>query len=89
MPTALELKSLLFVFYLITFGMPTAAGASPAGVKAASAGQQTAKGDPDSQEDSADEDLAPAALQFDVSNVSPLIRERLPGDARNQGTTDS
>ena len=72
MPTAWKFKSLLFVVCLITAGMPTRGGARPFGHDQK---EQTAKADADSQEETAEEDLAPAALQFDVSNVSPLIRE--------------
>jgi LssY C-terminus len=87
MRTAWKLASLVFLFCIAATGMRTIGRARPFEVKAASDNrpvsihqeQQSqapkAEGVPDSLEDSADEELAPAALQLDVSGFSPLIRE--------------
>jgi hypothetical protein len=87
MSTARKLSCLLFVFCVVAAGTPIARGIFPSHAAAPPAGQkaQSAQGkkpqapdaEPpdDSQDESADEDSAPAALELDVSNDSPLIRE--------------
>jgi hypothetical protein len=85
MPTAWKLKISLLAFCVITAGVPTTGAARLGDGKAAAAGgplsngpdQQAAKteSNPDPEEGSAEDESAPAALQLDVSNDSPLIRE--------------
>lgn len=86
MPASSKLNGLLLVFCLIPLAGAATKHASSRGVKATVANSlvsntqeqepQPAKTDqPDSPEESADEELAPAAVQLDVSNVAPLIRE--------------
>jgi hypothetical protein len=85
MPTAWKLKISLLAFCVITARVPTTGAARLGDGKATAAGsplsngqeQQAAQAEPnpDSEEASADDESAPAALQLDVSNTSPLIRE--------------
>jgi hypothetical protein len=85
MPIAWKLRIVLLAFCVVQTGMPTAGAAHPVEVKALPAGeslsngseQETPEAEPntDSEEESAEDESAPAALQLDVSNSSPLIRE--------------
>jgi hypothetical protein len=87
MPTEPKL-SLLLAVCLITAGMHATGVARPGLAQAALSGQQPAKGQkqdsktpkaeeaPDSEEQPSEEgELAPAAVELDVSNASPLIQE--------------
>jgi hypothetical protein len=84
MPTAWKLRILLLAFCVATAAMPTTGAARPVAVSATPAdqslsneqAQQTPKaGSSADSEDSAEDESAPAALELDVSNDSPLIRE--------------
>ena len=90
MTTTWKLYSLLLILCIAILGMPTAGRTGSSGVNAAprnpqlSSGQEQerqeaqapkAEASAESQEETPEEDLAPAAVQLDVSNVSPLIRE--------------
>ena len=80
---AWKLKTLLLAFCVVIAAMPTTGAARPFAVNATAPepfsddqNQKTAKDDSkaDSEEEAEDES-APAALEIDVSNSSPLIRE--------------
>ena len=85
MPTAWKLKISLLAFYVITAGVSSTGAARLGDGKATAAGKPLSSGqeqqasktesNPDSEEGSAEDESAPAALQLDVSNASPLIRE--------------
>ncbi len=84
--TALKLGSLLVILCVITAAGQNASPLTTVAPQETTAGHplsnqpqtsKTAKPDPtaDSQDEPIDEDSAPAALQLDVSNVPPLIKE--------------
>ena len=84
MSTRSRLSSLLLTLCVIAGIMPTTGGAHPRRAEAAPAGQpvknsddqkQNADSDADSQEEPPDDELAPAAVQLDVSNLPPLLQE--------------
>ena len=81
MPSASKLSSLLLALGVLCFALPATGGAHDYRM-AAPAGQQSAKGQEpnpdsngDSAEDAAEEELASAAVQLDVSNLPPLLQE--------------
>ncbi len=79
MPTTSKLKLSLWLFCILTIALLTAAAIQPSNAKAAGAQDQdpkskAARSDQDTQEEQADEELAPAAVELDVSKASPIIR---------------
>jgi hypothetical protein len=84
MPSASKLSFLFVTLCIIAATLPATGGAHPYRAEAAPAGQpvknseeQTQKAEPDadSQDEPAEDELAPAAVQLDVSNLPPLLQE--------------
>jgi hypothetical protein len=79
MPTKPNLISSVRLFCILAIALLTAAVTTPSNAKSSNPQNQdrhskNAKSDEDTQEDQADEELAPAAVELDVSKASPLIR---------------
>ena len=86
MPTPSKLSFLLIAVYAVTVALPNTTGghyrleAAPAGQAASShevpqTQTKDAESDDDGQDDIPPDELAPAAVQLDVSNLSPLLQE--------------
>jgi hypothetical protein len=82
MPTASKLSSLLLALCIISVAVPATGGArsyradaAPAGQPVANGQEPTPKSNEDASEDAAEEELAPAAVQLDVSSLPPLLQE--------------
>jgi LssY C-terminus len=78
MSIAWKLRILLLAFCVVKAAMPTAGAAHPVAGEPVSNRQEEQPPKADSSadsEESAEEESAPAALQLDVSNDSPLIRQ--------------
>ncbi len=79
MPAKPNLISFVRLFCILAIALLTASATKPSHAKSPNPQDQDrhskdAKSDQDTQEDQAEEELAPAAVELDVSKASPLIR---------------